>query len=88
MKLQATDIRSIHAIRVRLNTLRVLRVFRCGDNSLILQFLMDINKIQSALQSLKEERTHLEEYLQNAAAKKKELEKELKSSFNTYNCNQ
>ena len=49
---------------------------------------MDINKIQSALQSLKEERAHIEDYLQNAAAKKKELEKELKSSFNTYNCNQ
>ena len=48
---------------------------------------MDIKKIQSALQSLKEERAHIEEYLQNAAAKKKELEKELKSPFNTYNWN-
>lgn len=38
---------------------------------------MDINKIQSALQSLKEERAHIEEYLQNAAAKKKELDKGL-----------
>jgi len=40
---------------------------------------MDINKIQSALQSLKEERNHIdiEKYLQNAAAKKKELDKEL-----------
>ena len=37
--------------------------------------IMDINKIQSALQSLKEERVHIEEYLQNAAVKKKELEK-------------
>ena len=36
---------------------------------------MDINKKQSALQSLKEEHAHIEEYLQNAAAKKKELEK-------------
>lgn len=48
---------------------------------------MDITQIQSALQSLKEERAHIEEYLQNAAAKKKELEKELKSPFNTYNWN-
>ena len=48
---------------------------------------MDINKIQLALQALKEERVHIEEYLQNAAAKKKELEKELKSPFNTYNWN-
>ena len=36
---------------------------------------MNITKIQSALQSLKEERAHIEEYLQNAAVKKKELEK-------------
>jgi len=36
---------------------------------------MDINKILSALQSLKEERAHIEEYLLNAAVKKKELEK-------------
>lgn len=48
---------------------------------------MDITQIQSALQSLKEERAHIEEYLQNAPAKKKELEKELKSPFNTYNWN-
>lgn len=38
---------------------------------------MDINKIQSALQLLKEERSHIEEYIQNAAARKKELDKEL-----------
>jgi len=44
--------------------------------------MMDINKIQSALQSLKEERAHIEEYLQNAAAKKKELDKERNASFN------
>ena len=45
---------------------------------------MDINKIQSALQSLKEERAHIEEYLQNAAAKKKkELDKELNAPFNS-----
>ena len=37
--------------------------------------MFDITQIQSALQSLKEERAHIEEYLQNAAAKKKELEK-------------
>lgn len=43
---------------------------------------MDINKIQSALQSLKEERAHIEEYLQNAALKKKELDKEQNASFN------
>jgi len=39
--------------------------------------IMDINKIQSALRSLKEERAHIEEYLQNAAVRKKELDKEL-----------
>jgi hypothetical protein len=44
--------------------------------------MMDINKIQSALQSLKEERAHIEEYLQNAALKKKELDKEQDASFN------
>ncbi len=46
---------------------------------------MDINKIQSALQSLEEERAHIEEYLQNAAAKKKELDKELNSTFSKFN---
>lgn len=35
---------------------------------------MDINKIKSALYSLKEERAHIEEYLQNAAVKKEELD--------------
>ena len=45
---------------------------------------MDINKIQSALQSLKEERAHIEEYLQDAAAKKKDIDKELKVTFNTF----
>jgi hypothetical protein len=50
---------------------------------------MDINKIQSSLQSLKEERAHIdiEEYLQNAAAKKKELDKELNTSFNSIKIN-
>ncbi len=43
---------------------------------------MDINKIQSALQSLKEERAQVEEYLQKAAAKKNEFDKELTASFN------
>ncbi len=38
--------------------------------------MMDIIKIQSALQSLKEERAHIEDYLQNAAVRKKELDKE------------
>ena len=33
--------------------------------------MFDLNKIQSALQSLKEERAHIEEYLQMAAEKKK-----------------
>lgn len=42
---------------------------------------MDVSKIQSALQSLKEERAHIEEYLQNAAAKKKELDSKLKSPY-------
>jgi len=46
---------------------------------------MDITQIQSALQSLKEERAHIEEYLQNAAAKKKELDKELNSTFSKFN---
>ena len=41
---------------------------------------MNITKIQSALQSLKEERAHIEEYLQNAAEKKKELDKEISCS--------
>ena len=48
--------------------------------------MLDINKIQSALQSLKEERAHIEDYLQNAAAKKNELDKELNASLNRYNC--
>lgn len=47
---------------------------------------MDINKIQSALQSLKEERAHIEEYLQNAAVRKKELDKELNVFFNEIEC--
>lgn len=45
---------------------------------------MGINKIQSALQSLKEECAHIEEYLQNAAAKKKELDKVQKVTFNRF----
>lgn len=45
---------------------------------------MDINKIQSALQSLKEEREHIEAYIQNAAEKKKELDKELNAYFNRH----
>ena len=48
----------------------------------LINFMVDINKIQSALQSLKEERAHIEEYLQNAALKKKELDKEQNASFN------
>ena len=43
---------------------------------------MDINKIQSALQSLKEVRAHIEEYIKNAAVKKKKLDKEQNASFN------
>ena len=42
--------------------------------------MLDINKIQSALQSLREEHTHIEEYLQNAAVRKKELDKEISCS--------
>lgn len=45
---------------------------------------MDITKIQSALQSLREEHTHIEEFLQNAAAKKKELDKEMNASSNRF----
>lgn len=45
--------------------------------------MVEINKIQSALQLLKEERAHIEEYLQNAAIKKKELDKKLSASFNS-----
>lgn len=48
--------------------------------------MIDINKIQSALRSLKEERAHIEDYLQNAAVKKKELDKELNVSFNELVC--
>ena len=44
--------------------------------------MVDINKIQSALQTLKEERAHIEEYLLNAAARKKELDKERNAYFN------
>ena len=39
--------------------------------------MIDINKIQSALQSLKEERAHIEEYIQKVVARKKELDKEM-----------
>lgn len=38
---------------------------------------MDLNKFQLAFHSLKEEHAHIEEYLQNAAPRKKELDKEL-----------
>ena len=47
---------------------------------------MDKTKIQSALQLLKEERAHIEEYLQNATVRKKELDMELNTFFNRYNC--
>ena len=47
---------------------------------------MDINKIQSALQSLKEERAHIEDYLQNAAEMKKALDKQQNAIFNRHNC--
>ena len=47
--------------------------------------MFDINKILSALQSLKEERAHIEEYLQNAAARKKELDEELNTTFSKFN---
>ena len=46
-----------------------------------LVYEMDLDKIHLVLQSLKEEREHIEEYLQNATAKKKELDKELKATF-------
>ena len=49
-----------------------------------LVYEMDLDKIRLALQSLKEERAHIEEYLQNAAAKKKELDKERNASFGRY----
>ncbi len=48
--------------------------------------MFDINKIQSALRPLKEEREHIEEYLQNAAVMNKELDKELNASFNKLVC--
>ena len=41
---------------------------------------MDKTKIQSTLQLLKDERAHIEKYLQNVAAKKRELDKELNVS--------
>ena len=44
--------------------------------------MMDITKIQSALQSLKEERMHIDEYIQNVVARKKELDSVLKATFN------
>ena len=45
---------------------------------------MHINKMQSALQSLKEERAHIDEYIRNAAAKKEELDKELNDNFSKF----
>ena len=48
--------------------------------------MMDINKIQSALQSLKEERAHIEVYIQNTAARKEELAKERNAAFNLFTC--
>ena len=42
---------------------------------------MDLDIIRLVLRSLKEERAHIEEYLQNAAKKKKELDKELNAPF-------
>jgi hypothetical protein len=47
---------------------------------------MDINKIQSALQSLKEEREHIEEYIKNAAVRKKKLDEEFNASFKKSIC--
>jgi hypothetical protein len=44
---------------------------------------MDLDKICLVLQSLRKERAHTEDYLQNAAAKKKELDKERNASFNS-----
>ena len=44
--------------------------------------MFDINKIQSALQLLNEEHAHIEEYLPNAAARKKELDEEMNASSN------
>ena len=46
---------------------------------------MNITKIQSALQSVKKEREHKDNYIQNAAAKKKGLNKKLNASFSKYN---
>ncbi len=48
--------------------------------------MMDINKIQSALQSLKEEREHIEEYIKNAAVRKKKLDEEFNASFKKSIC--
>ena len=45
---------------------------------------MDLDKIRLVLQSLKEERAHIEEYIQNAATRKKELDKELNASYCKY----
>lgn len=47
---------------------------------------MDLDKIQSALQSLNEEHTYIEEYLQNAAEMKKALDMQQNAIFNRYNC--
>ena len=43
---------------------------------------MDLDKICLVLQSLRKECAHTEDYLQNAAAKNKELDKEPNASFN------
>lgn len=45
---------------------------------------MDFSQISSALNSLKEEREHIDEYLQNAATKKKELDKKLNIEILSY----
>ena len=43
---------------------------------------MDLDFPCLVFPSLRKERAHIEEYLQNAAAKKKELDKEQNASFN------
>ncbi len=42
---------------------------------------LNLDKLCLVLQSLRKERAHTEDYLQNAVAKKKELDKEQNASF-------
>ena len=62
----------------------------CPKGALLIVYVIftylrkDINNIQLALQWLKEEHAHIEEFIQNAATRKKELDKEMNASSNRF----